>query len=109
MSRLGVLPSGAITLRFEKKFKNFTKKAKAAIYFNQYEYVYVLLKLIFYCIEDSTIRTMNLEMYQCEINPVKRSKLHLIARQRQKYKVKDSDAQEQLYEIQIRYIKTADC
>ena len=28
-----------------------------------------------------------------------RSKLHLIARQRQKYKVKDSDAQEQLYEI----------
>jgi uncharacterized Fe-S cluster-containing MiaB family protein len=45
-----------------RKFKNFTKKAKAAVYFNQYEYVYVLLKLLFYGIEDSTTRIMNLEM-----------------------------------------------
>jgi hypothetical protein len=30
------------------QFKNFIKKAKAAVYFNQYEYVYVLLKLLSY-------------------------------------------------------------
>jgi hypothetical protein len=47
---------------FCEKFNNFTKKSKAAVYFNQYEDVYVLLKLLSYGIEDSTTKIMNLEM-----------------------------------------------
>ena len=52
-----------IALSFEENSRILLKKPKAAVYFNQYEYVYVLLKLLFYGIEDSTTRIMNLEMY----------------------------------------------
>jgi hypothetical protein len=80
--------------KFWGKFNNFSKKSKAVVYFKQYEYVYVLSKLHFYDIEVSTIWIINLEV-------IKQSKWHLMARQRQKYK--DSDAHEQLYETLTRY------
>ena len=37
----------------------FGEKSKAAVYFNQNEYVYVLLKLLFYGTDDSTTRILN--------------------------------------------------
>jgi hypothetical protein len=50
--------------KFSEQFKNLSKKAKTVVCFiYQYEYVYVLSKQLFYSIEDSTTRIMNLEMY----------------------------------------------
>jgi hypothetical protein len=55
------------SIRFEKKSRILLKKPKLLFILtsiiNQYEYVYALLKMLFYGIEDPMTRIINLEMY----------------------------------------------